>query len=176
MGPSGCGKTTLLNVLARRTASSGAKVLGETYVNNSQVDSKSFQQMTSYVEQEDALIGSLTVQETLKFAADLSLPRYVALRLWPMPNLSSTAGDTDVYSFGQTALYQSSNASAGFKPYWKHSVSKNKQTHWLALPFERELAVVRSGELVLLASSLLVPRSCSWTSQPVVWTPPLVLK
>ncbi|CAG8942586.1 unnamed protein product [Penicillium salamii] len=73
MGPSGCGKTTLLNVLARRAASSGAKVIGETYVNDSQVDSKSFQRMTSYVEQEDALIGSLTVQETLKFAADLSL-------------------------------------------------------------------------------------------------------
>jgi len=80
MGPSGCGKTTLLNVLARRAASSGAKVLGDTYVNNSQVDSKAFQRMTSYVEQEDALIGSLTVQETLKFAADLSLPRYVMLR------------------------------------------------------------------------------------------------
>ncbi|CAG8152621.1 unnamed protein product [Penicillium salamii] len=73
MGPSGCGKTTLLNVLARRAASSGAKVIGETYVNDSQVDSKTFQRMTSYVEQEDALIGSLTVQETLKFAADLSL-------------------------------------------------------------------------------------------------------
>ncbi|KAJ5499341.1 Aminoacyl-tRNA synthetase class 1a anticodon-binding [Penicillium expansum] len=28
MGPSGCGKTTLLNVLARRAASAGAKVLG----------------------------------------------------------------------------------------------------------------------------------------------------
>jgi ABC-type multidrug transport system ATPase subunit len=79
MGPSGCGKTTLLNVLARRAASSGAKVFGETYVNNSQVDSRAFQRMTSYVEQEDALIGSLTVRETLKFAADLSLPKYVTL-------------------------------------------------------------------------------------------------
>lgn len=80
MGPSGCGKTTLLNVLARRAASSGAKVLGESYVNDSQVDSKNFQRLTSYVEQEDVLIGSLTVQETLKFAADLSLPRYVLLQ------------------------------------------------------------------------------------------------
>lgn len=89
MGPSGCGKTTLLNVLARRTASSGAKVLGKSYVNGLQVDSKAFQRMTSYVEQEDALIGSLTVQETLKFAADLSLPRYVILDLL-LPGLSPT--------------------------------------------------------------------------------------
>ncbi|KAJ6049236.1 uncharacterized protein N7446_007435 [Penicillium canescens] len=80
MGPSGCGKTTLLNVLARRAASSGAKVLGKSYVNGLQVDSKAFQRMTSYVEQEDALIGSLTVQETLRFAADLSLPSSVSKR------------------------------------------------------------------------------------------------
>lgn len=76
MGPSGCGKTTLLNVLARRPAASGAKVLGDSYVNGTKVDVGSFGRMTSYVEQEDALIGSLTVRETLKFAADLSLPRY----------------------------------------------------------------------------------------------------
>lgn len=79
MGPSGCGKTTLLNVLARRAASAGAKVLGENYVNDAQMDSRNFQRVTSYVEQEDVLIGSLTVQETMKFAADLSLPRYVRL-------------------------------------------------------------------------------------------------
>ncbi|KAJ5991661.1 hypothetical protein N7522_011868 [Penicillium canescens] len=78
MGPSGCGKTTLLNVLARRTAASRAKVLGDTYVNGSKIDSSTFGRITSYVEQEDALIGSLTVQETLKFAADLSLPSTIS--------------------------------------------------------------------------------------------------
>ena len=76
MGPSGCGKTTLLNVLARRPATSGAKVMGESYVNGGKMDSRAFGRITSYVEQEDALIGSMTVRETLKFAADLSLPRY----------------------------------------------------------------------------------------------------
>lgn len=76
MGPSGCGKTTLLNVLAHRTAASRAKESGETYVNGHDIDMASFGRITTYVEQEDALIGSLTVQETLKFAGDLSLPRY----------------------------------------------------------------------------------------------------
>ncbi|KAJ5943668.1 hypothetical protein N7516_003836 [Penicillium verrucosum] len=80
MGPSGCGKTTLLNVLARRAASAGAKVIGENYVNDAQMDSRNFQRVTSYVEQEDVLIGSLTVQETMKFAADLSLPSSVSKR------------------------------------------------------------------------------------------------
>lgn len=78
MGPSGCGKTTLLNVLARRQDSSGAKVQGEMFVNGGKVDRRHFQRMSSYVEQEDALIGSLTVKETMRFAADLSLPRYVS--------------------------------------------------------------------------------------------------
>jgi ABC-type multidrug transport system ATPase subunit len=78
MGPSGCGKTTLLNVLARRAATSGAKTMGECHVNGGGLDNATFGRITSYVEQEDALIGSLTVQETLKFAADLSLPRYAS--------------------------------------------------------------------------------------------------
>ncbi|KAL4961981.1 putative ABC transporter [Aspergillus stella-maris] len=77
MGPSGCGKTTLLNLLARRTASSGAKPAGHCYVNGGELDNTAFGRITSYVEQEDALIGSLTVQETLKFAADLSLPGFI---------------------------------------------------------------------------------------------------
>jgi ABC-type multidrug transport system ATPase subunit len=80
MGPSGCGKTTLLNVLARRAAASGssAKVGGDCYVNGAKLDTETFERITSYVEQEDALIGSLTVQETLEFAADLSLPRLLS--------------------------------------------------------------------------------------------------
>ncbi|KAJ5703555.1 hypothetical protein N7493_011480 [Penicillium malachiteum] len=80
MGPSGCGKTTLLNVLARRPPTSGARTSGETYVNGANVESRYFRRMTSYVEQEDALIGSMTVHETLKFAADLSLPSSVSKR------------------------------------------------------------------------------------------------
>ncbi|KAI9043872.1 putative ABC transporter [Aspergillus affinis] len=78
MGPSGCGKTTLLNVLARRAASSGAKTTGDCHVNGTKPDTETFGRITSYVEQEDALIGSLTVYETLKFAADLSLPGSVS--------------------------------------------------------------------------------------------------
>lgn len=42
MGPSGCGKTTLLNVLARRTAASRAKVFGDTYVNGDEFEIQYF--------------------------------------------------------------------------------------------------------------------------------------
>jgi ABC-type multidrug transport system ATPase subunit len=76
MGPSGCGKTTLLNVLAHRTAASGADTTGSTLVDGSTVSTEAFRRMSSYVEQEDALIGSLTVKETMVFAARLGGARY----------------------------------------------------------------------------------------------------
>ncbi|KAH0535981.1 hypothetical protein FGG08_007118 [Glutinoglossum americanum] len=77
IGPSGSGKTTLLNVLAHREATSGAKVESFILVDGTKPSLKAFQRLSSYVEQEDALIGSLTVRETLYFAACLSLPRLV---------------------------------------------------------------------------------------------------
>ncbi len=75
MGPSGSGKTTLLNAIAHRPASAKAHVEGQTHVNGKQVPLQTLRQLSSYVEQEDSLIGSLTVKETVRFAADLSMPR-----------------------------------------------------------------------------------------------------
>lgn len=71
MGPSGCGKTTLLNVLASRPTGA-AKVDGGICVNGIKPSTAAFRQMSRFVEQEDALIGSLTVRETLSFATRLS--------------------------------------------------------------------------------------------------------
>ncbi|KAL8767246.1 MAG: hypothetical protein Q9194_006039 [Teloschistes cf. exilis] len=78
MGPSGSGKTTLLNALAHRQASSKLAMRGTLSVNGSPISTKAFQAISSYVEQEDSLIGSLTVRETLDFAARLSLPSSVS--------------------------------------------------------------------------------------------------
>lgn len=75
MGPSGSGKTTLLNVLAHQNPGTKLNVTGSVNVNGSTVSDAELQSISSYVEQEDALIGSLTVRETLDFAARLSLPR-----------------------------------------------------------------------------------------------------
>jgi ABC-type multidrug transport system ATPase subunit len=78
MGPSGCGKTTLLNVLAQRTASAKAQVSSVVLLNGQIPSDSTFRRLSSYVESEDALIGSLTVKETLYFAAQLSLSGSVA--------------------------------------------------------------------------------------------------
>jgi len=72
MGPSGSGKTTLLNILAGRVPATQGTVL----VNNTRVSSPDFKKLASFVEQENTLVGSLTVHETLDFAARLALPKY----------------------------------------------------------------------------------------------------
>ncbi|KAF2870169.1 ATP-binding cassette transporter-like protein [Massariosphaeria phaeospora] len=77
MGPSGSGKTTLLNVLAHRKATPSGAIERAIHLNGSSTDLQTFQKLSSYVEQEDALVGSLTVRETLHFAAQLSLPSWV---------------------------------------------------------------------------------------------------
>lgn len=78
MGPSGSGKTTLLNVLARRANAGNAKVIGSILVNGQAVSQPAFRAMASFVEQEDALMGSLTARETVEIAAHLSRPRSVS--------------------------------------------------------------------------------------------------
>jgi ABC-type multidrug transport system ATPase subunit len=72
MGPSGCGKTTLLNVLANRPTNA-SKVEGSVLINGTHVPKSTFREITSFVEQEDALIGSLTVRETLHFSSCLAI-------------------------------------------------------------------------------------------------------
>jgi ABC-type multidrug transport system ATPase subunit len=74
MGPSGSGKTTLLNTLAHRAAAAGATTRGDILTNGQPIDWSQLRHLSAYVEQEDALIGSLTVRETMDFAARLALP------------------------------------------------------------------------------------------------------
>jgi ABC-type multidrug transport system ATPase subunit len=72
LGPSGSGKSTLLNVLAQRSMPSGVTIEGSVMVNGTNPSLTAFRQLSSYVEQDDALIGSLTVRETMNFAARLA--------------------------------------------------------------------------------------------------------
>ncbi|CAO2649430.1 Nn.00g068150.m01.CDS01 [Neocucurbitaria sp. VM-36] len=78
MGPSGSGKTTLLNVLAHRAATPNATIQQTLCINGTPTSLGNFRKLSSYVEQEDALVGSLTVRETLYFAAQLALPSSIS--------------------------------------------------------------------------------------------------
>lgn len=71
IGSSGSGKTSLLNLMAGRMSLSRASVSGTTTFNkNTNISSV----RSAYVMQEDVLIPTLTVRETLQYSADLRLP------------------------------------------------------------------------------------------------------
>ena len=72
MGPSGSGKTTLLDLLAGRLKN--GTLQGEVKVNGHERRMSSFQHYAGYVPQETVLVGTMTVAETLRFSAQLSLP------------------------------------------------------------------------------------------------------
>jgi len=67
-----------LNTIAHRTASPSASIEAAVYINGSPTNSETIRLISAYVEQDDALVGSLTVRETLSFSARLALPRHVS--------------------------------------------------------------------------------------------------
>ncbi|KAK6460604.1 P-loop containing nucleoside triphosphate hydrolase protein [Scheffersomyces coipomensis] len=72
MGPSGSGKTTLLNMLAHRANPKSSVQSGNIYINGKLSTLSDIKNLSSYVEQEDSLIASLTVQETVDYSARFS--------------------------------------------------------------------------------------------------------
>ncbi|ORZ12015.1 hypothetical protein BCR42DRAFT_332368 [Absidia repens] len=77
MGPSGAGKTTLLDILANRTKS--GTVSGQVLVNGHQLSPRQYKQLIGYVDQEDTMISTLTVYETILYSALLRLPRSMSV-------------------------------------------------------------------------------------------------
>eukprot|EP00466_Bigelowiella_natans_P015027 jgi/Bigna1/85120/estExt_fgenesh1_pg.C_20227 len=76
MGPSGSGKTTLMDFVASRIDPSPAERIlsGDVLLNHTAVrDPNTFANFGAYVPQEEALVGTLTASETLRFAARLTV-------------------------------------------------------------------------------------------------------
>ncbi|KAF8968200.1 hypothetical protein BGZ46_010928, partial [Entomortierella lignicola] len=89
MGASGAGKTSLLDILARRHKS--GTIRGNIYVNGKTVSDQEFKRVVGYVDQEDTLMSTLTVYETILYSALLRLPRdmsYDAKRYRVMETMS----------------------------------------------------------------------------------------
>mmetsp|Transcript_111589 Transcript_111589/g.311926 ORF Transcript_111589/g.311926 Transcript_111589/m.311926 type:complete len:630 (+) Transcript_111589:132-2021(+) len=76
LGPSGSGKTSLLNILAgrvRRGGGSEVEIPGRISLNGRPIDPSGYQQLFGYVMQDDALLGTMTPREVLRFSARLRL-------------------------------------------------------------------------------------------------------
>ncbi|XP_043198378.1 protein white-like isoform X1 [Amphibalanus amphitrite] len=76
MGASGAGKTTLLNVLTFRNLR-GLKVTGGRTINGETTNLSSIKKIGAYVQQDDLMIGTLTVREHLRFQALLRMDSHV---------------------------------------------------------------------------------------------------
>lgn len=78
MGPSGAGKTTLLDLLSARAKSgcvSGTIALNGTPIISALGRATQYRNIIGYVSQEDTLLPSLTVEQTIFYAARLKLPK-----------------------------------------------------------------------------------------------------
>ncbi|TGZ85245.1 hypothetical protein EX30DRAFT_337635 [Ascodesmis nigricans] len=73
MGASGAGKTTFLDILARKNKR--GQVRGEFYVNGTKITDENFKEIIGFVDQEDTMMPTLTVYETILNSALLRLPR-----------------------------------------------------------------------------------------------------
>ena len=79
MGASGAGKTTLLNVIAcripcnRKEEKKVGVANGQLYINKKSYDFQEFGNFANYVMQDDILLQSLTVRETLEYVGGLTL-------------------------------------------------------------------------------------------------------
>lgn len=82
MGPSGSGKTSLLNGMAGRLKddlSTRYKKFGAMTFNGAEPSQEVIHSICSFVTQDDdALLASLTVRETLRYAAGLRLPKWMS--------------------------------------------------------------------------------------------------
>ncbi|GAV49516.1 hypothetical protein ZYGR_0P01600 [Zygosaccharomyces rouxii] len=73
LGGSGAGKTTLLDILAMKKKA--GKVSGQIKVNGKSISKKDYTKLIGFVDQDDYLLPTLTVYETVLNSALLRLPR-----------------------------------------------------------------------------------------------------
>lgn len=73
MGASGAGKTTFLDILARKNKRGITS--GNFYINGEKVTDAEFKNVVGFVDQEDTMLPTLTVHETILTSALLRLPR-----------------------------------------------------------------------------------------------------
>jgi ABC-type multidrug transport system ATPase subunit len=73
MGASGAGKTTFLDILARKNKVGATG--GDFYLNGEKIRDDEFKSVIGFVDQDDTLLPTLTVHETILDSALLRLPK-----------------------------------------------------------------------------------------------------
>lgn len=107
IGASGAGKTTLLNYLSGKMLAHNLKAEGETTINGkSTKDSKNYMEFTAFVQQDDVLMETLTVQECLEYAAKLKFSSNAAKRKQRLVELMEELELTDIANVRFGGMFQ----------------------------------------------------------------------
>lgn len=77
IGGSGAGKSTCLDILAHKPKN--GSVRGDVRLNGARLGDAEIRKMCGFVDQEDMLMGTLTVRETLMYSALLRLPQSMSM-------------------------------------------------------------------------------------------------
>jgi len=74
IGSTGAGKTTLLQYLSGKMFAESLEARGDIYMNGIERDKIEYTRFTAFVQQDDILMETLTIRESLEFAANVKSP------------------------------------------------------------------------------------------------------
>ena len=108
VGASGAGKTTFLDLLARRDKRGTST--GTVLLNGRHISDSDFKRVVGFVDQEDLLMETLTVYETVLYSALLRLPRDMSLEAKKFRTLET------MQELGILGIKDSRIGGSGFTP------------------------------------------------------------
>jgi hypothetical protein len=157
MGASGAGKSTFLDILARKRKK--GIVSGTTLVNGREVPNAQFKKVMGFVDQEDTLMRTLTVYETVLYSALLRLPREMSLDAKKFRTLET------MNELGILGIKDSRIGDSG--EYTVRRQDTRLELYFLLQEGDQSQGE-KSGECLSPASLSQVLQSCSWMSPPAV--------
>ncbi|KAJ3069853.1 hypothetical protein HDU98_007087 [Podochytrium sp. JEL0797] len=120
MGGSGAGKSTFLDILAHRNKP--GLVQGDILVNGKKLEKREYRKIFGYVDQEDALMPTQTVQESILHSALLRLPRSMS-RQAKLKRVHETMTELDILHIANERIGSSMTGSRGISGGEKRRVS-----------------------------------------------------
>ncbi|KAJ2747155.1 hypothetical protein GGI20_000769 [Coemansia sp. BCRC 34301] len=124
LGPSGSGKTTLLNLLAGQLSTGTTS--GDIWVNGRRVSGASMRQLAGYVNQDDVILPTMTVEEAIEMSIVLRPPPIASQSRVPTP-MSSVHGERGGLTAGIDVNVATSGSDQLPLPATTN-VSKNRQS------------------------------------------------
>ncbi|KAJ2492357.1 hypothetical protein IWW37_001536 [Coemansia sp. RSA 2050] len=100
LGPSGSGKTTLLNLLAGQISTGTTS--GDIWVNGRRASGASMRQLAGYVNQDDVILPTMTVEEAIEMSTILRPPPLASQSRVPSP-MASVVGEREAFTEANAA-------------------------------------------------------------------------